>query len=56
MQHFCCASKNVQTVKYKLYNFNDHEYELNALVSAFKSDILKYQDERELSYNHLQFN
>ena len=34
----------VQVVKYKLHNFGDSIYELDALIFIFKSGIVKYKD------------
>lgn len=49
VQHFQCSGKNeiqmnVLVVKYKLCNFGNSPYELNAIIFAFKTVIAQNKD------------
>lgn len=49
VQHFQCSGKNeiqmhVLVMKYKLYNFGNSPYELNAIIFAFKIVIAQNED------------
>lgn len=48
---FHCSGKNeihkhLQSTKYELDLFNDSAYKLNALIFAFKVDILQYKNKQ----------